>query len=89
MSDHGVDEERGDMVTKMDMVAKMEVLAKEWREKMAGSVEARRARENLKLHKIKMKKLAEELSIAEASWRQRGAELKNLSCRLFFGSLIG
>ena len=41
MSDHGVDEERGDMVTKMDMVAKMEVLAQEWREKMAGSVEAR------------------------------------------------
>ena len=64
MSDHGVVEERGDM----DMMTKMEVLAKEWRERMAGSVEARRARENLKLHKIKMKKLAEELSIAE-EWR--------------------
>ena len=68
MSDHGVDEERGDMVTKMDMVAKMEVLAKEWRGRMAGSVEVRRARENLKLHKIKMKRLAEELSIAE-EWK--------------------
>ena len=64
MSDHRVVEERGDM----DMVAKMEVLAQEWREKMAGSVEARRARESLKLHKIKMKKLAEELSIAE-EWK--------------------
>ena len=66
MSGIGVAEESGDMATKL------ENLTKEWNEKVATSVEVRRVSDNLNLHKQKMKRLLEELSIAEA-WE---AELK-------------
>ena len=48
-----------------DIAAKMEVLVKEWKEKMSGSVEVRNARENLKMNRMKIRELREELSIAE------------------------
>ena len=47
------------------IAAKMEVLVKEWKEKMSGSVEVRKARENLKMNRMKIRELREELSIAE------------------------
>ena len=47
------------------IAAKMEVLVKEWKEKMSGSVELRKARENLKMNRMKIRELKEELSIAE------------------------
>ena len=47
------------------IAAKMEVLVKEWKEKMSGSVELRIARENLKILRMKIRELTEELSIAE------------------------
>ena len=47
------------------IAAKMEVLVKEWKEKMSGSVEVRIARENLKILRMKIRVLTEELSIAE------------------------
>ena len=47
------------------IAAKMEVLVKEWKEKMSGSVEVRKARENLKMNRMKIRELKEELSIAE------------------------
>ena len=47
------------------IAAKMEVLVKEWKEKMSGSVEVRIARENLKILRMKIRELTEELSIAE------------------------
>lgn len=66
MSGIAVAEESGNMATKV------ENLTKEWKEKVATSVEVRRVSDNLNLHKQKMKRLLEELSIAEA-WE---AELK-------------
>ena len=50
---------------KEGIAAEMEVLVKEWKEKMSGSVELRKARENLKMNKMKIRQLREELSIAE------------------------
>ena len=47
------------------ITAKMDVLVKEWKEKMSGSVEVRNARENLKMLRMKIRELTEELSIAE------------------------
>ena len=47
------------------IAAKMEVLVKEWKEKMSGSVELRIARENLKILRMKIRELTEELFIAE------------------------
>ena len=47
------------------IAAKMEVLAKEWKEKMSGSVDVRKAIENLKMLRMKIRELTEELSIAE------------------------
>ena len=46
------------------IAAKMEVLVKEWKEK-EGSVEVRKVRENLKMNRMKIRELREELSIAE------------------------
>ena len=66
MSGIAVAEESGNMATKL------ENLTKEWKEKVATSVEVRRVSDNLNMHKQKMKRLLEELSIAEA-WE---AELK-------------
>ena len=48
-----------------DIAAKMEVLVKEWKEKMSVSVEVRKARENLKMNRMKIRELREELSITE------------------------
>ena len=50
------------------MALEMEKLKKEWEEKMAKSVEVAKVLEDLKLHKLRMKKLAEEFSVAEA-WK--------------------
>ena len=50
----------------MALVLEMEKLKKEWEEKMARSVEVAKALEDLKLHKLRMKRLTEELSVAEA-----------------------
>ena len=47
------------------IAAKMKELVKEWKGKMTGSVEVRRARENLKTNRMKIRKLTEELSTAE------------------------
>ena len=47
------------------IAAKMEVLVKEWKEKMSGSVEVRKARENSKMNRMKIRELREELSITE------------------------
>merc|ERR1719357_1452355 len=44
----------------------MEKLKREWEEKMARSVELGKVLEDLKLHKLRMKRLVEELSVAEA-----------------------
>ena len=49
-----------------DMATKLEKLMKEWKDKVATSPEMRRVSENLSLHKQKMNRLVEELSIAEA-----------------------
>ena len=59
MSDHGVVAERE------NIAAKMEVFEKEWRERVARSAEVQRAKENLKMHKTKIRRLLEELSTAE------------------------
>ena len=59
MSGHGVVAERE------NIAAKMEVLEKEWRERVARSAEVHRAKENLKMHKTKIRRLLEELSTAE------------------------
>ena len=59
MSDHGVVAERE------IIAAKMEVFEKEWRERVARSAEVHRAKENLKMHKTKIRRLLEELSTAE------------------------
>ena len=48
------------------MASRLENLTKEWKEKVATSLEVRRASDNLNLHKHKMDRLMEELSIAEA-----------------------
>ena len=47
------------------MATKLENLTKEWKDKVASSPEMRRASDNLNLHKQKMNRLVEELSIAE------------------------
>ena len=47
------------------MTVEMEKLKKEWEERKARSVEVAKVLEDLKLHKLRMKKLAEELSVAE------------------------
>ena len=49
-----------------NLETKLETLMKEWKEKVATSVEVRRASDNLSLHKHKKNRLMEELSIAEA-----------------------
>ena len=49
-----------------NIATKLENLMKEWKEKLATNVEMRRASDNLKLHKEKMNRLVEELSMAEA-----------------------
>ena len=49
-----------------NLATKLTNLMKEWKEKVATSVEVRRASDHLNLHKQKMKRLVEELSIAEA-----------------------
>ena len=59
MSGHGVVAERE------NIAAKMEVFEKEWRERVARSAEVQRAKENLKMHKTKIRRLLEELSTAE------------------------
>ena len=59
MSVHGVVSERE------NIAAKMKVLEKEWRERVARSAEVHRAKENLKMHKTKIRRLLEELSTAE------------------------
>merc|ERR1719357_2177209 len=48
------------------MALMLEKMKKEWEEKKAQSVEVRKALEDLKLHKLRMKRLVEELSVAEA-----------------------
>ena len=48
------------------LTLQMEKMKKEWKEKKAQSVEVRKVLEDLKLHKLRMKRLAEELSVAEA-----------------------
>ena len=48
------------------LTLQMEKMKKEWEEKKAQSVEVRKVLEDLKLHKLRMKRLAEELSVAEA-----------------------
>ena len=50
---------------KEGIAAEMELLVKEWKEKMSGSMEVRKARENLKMSNMKIRQLREELSIAE------------------------
>ena len=59
MSGHGVVAERE------NIAAKMKVLETEWRERVARSAEVHRAKENLKMHKTKIRRLLEELSTAE------------------------
>ena len=59
MSVHGVVSERE------NIAAKMKVLETEWRERVARSAEVQRAKENLKMHKTKIRRLLEELSTAE------------------------
>ena len=72
MSGIAVAEESGNMATKL------ESLTNEWKEKVATSVEVRRASDKLNLHKQKRNRLLEELSIAEA-WE---GELKAKRCRV-------
>ena len=60
MSGIAVAEESG------NMASRLENLMKEWKEKVATSVEVRRSSDNLSLHKHKKNRLMEELSIAEA-----------------------
>ena len=48
------------------MVGELENLTKEWKERKATSMEMRRASENLSLHRKRINKLVEELSLAEA-----------------------
>ena len=55
-----------------NMASRLENLRKEWNEKVAMSLEVRRASDDLNLHKQKINRLLEELSTAEA-WE---AELK-------------
>ena len=59
MSGHGV------VVERENLAAKMKVLEEEWRERVARSAEVHRAKENLKMHKTKIRRLLEELSTAE------------------------
>ena len=59
MSVHGVVSERE------NIAAKMKVLEKEWRERVARSAEVHRSKENVKMHKTKIRRLLEELSTAE------------------------
>ena len=54
------------VVSSERMESILEQLKREWEEKVAASVEARKAQENLSLHKQRMARLVEELSIAEA-----------------------
>ena len=70
------------------LTLQMEKLQKEWEEKKTLSVEVRKVLDDLKLHKLRMKTLAEEVSIAEA-WeielearRWRVEELIELPCFL-------
>ena len=55
----------GHEIEREGIAVKMEALVKEWKVKMSGSVELRKARENLKMNKMKIRQLREELSIAE------------------------
>ena len=70
-----------------------EGVGKEWKEKMTGSVEVRRARENLKTNRMKIRKLTEELSTAEKfeseveAKRRRIEESLVPSILLFFDKL--
>jgi len=48
------------------LTLQLEKLQKEWEEKKTQSVEVRKVLDDLKLHKLRMKRLAEELSVAEA-----------------------
>ena len=48
------------------METMLEKLNREWMEGVAASVEARRAQDNLRLHKQRIARLVEELSVAEA-----------------------
>ena len=57
-------ENRESMAVKVEMA----MLKNEWEEKKARSVEVGKVLEDLKLHKLRMKRLAEELSVAEA-WK--------------------
>ena len=48
------------------MVGELENLTKDWKERKATSMEMRRASDNLSLHRKRINKLVEELSLAEA-----------------------
>ena len=48
------------------LTLQMEKLQKEWEEKKTQSVEVRKVLDDLKLHKLRMKTLEEEVSVAEA-----------------------
>ena len=50
----------------MTVTVEMAMFMKEWEEKKARSSEVGKVLEDLKLHKLRMKRLAEELSVAEA-----------------------
>ena len=62
----------------MAVTVEMAMLMKEWEEKKARSSEVGKVLEDLKLHKLRMKRLAEELSVAEA-WE---TELKTRRLRV-------
>ena len=62
----------------MTVTVEMAMLMKEWEEKKARSSEVGKVLEDLKLHKLRMKRLAEELSVAEA-WE---TELKTRRLRV-------
>ena len=68
----------GHEIEREGIAVKMEALVKEWKMKMSGSVELRKARENLKMNKMKIRQLREELSIAE----EFEGELKVKRCRI-------
>ena len=68
----------GHEIEREGIAVKMEALVKEWKMKMSGSVELRKARENLKMNKMKIRQLREELSIAE----EFEGELEAKRCRI-------
>ena len=59
-----------------------DVLQEEWRRRIANNVEAKRASDELKFHKTKVRKMREELGVADEREKELQRRLNNVEKKL-------